>query len=390
MNSSTPIIETKKTIKHRVNGRPLLVAEDTLRYNNLNFIRTLLAISVLYSHCYVIFYGTEHEVEPLMILSNDQLGIGTLAVNFFFLISGFLILMSWQNKPDFISFLKRRIARIFPGFIVASLLCLFLFAPLGTGDFYKPLGYWKLYFQSIDWKLISLNILQLIEPQPPWTLKNAPISNSINAPMWTIRYEFICYLIVPLLGLLRITKIKYLILLMFLLIFGTFVYQTYAEVWFWDWKTDIPGIGQPNNYIRFGTYFLGGMSVYLFRENLIRSRWFLLVSVIVIVNSVFYFDSLVITLPIFGSYILFHLAFARSYSLSSFSQWGDFSYGVYLFAWPIQQLVVLYFEQYLDIALMFILSLGATLVLAYFSWHYVEKPFLNLVSTKKPQTSPKL
>ena len=121
----------------------LLFPKVGMKENNLDFIRFSLALLVLFCHCFVMYYGTEDTVEPLIIATHKQLSLGSLAVNYFFVISGFLIFQSWDKSHNFIDFLKKRILRIFPGFIVASILCLVLFAPLGTADFYMPWGYWK-------------------------------------------------------------------------------------------------------------------------------------------------------------------------------------------------------------------------------------------------------
>lgn len=360
----------------RKRTQKLLIAEESIRLNNLNFLRSLLAIIVLYSHCYVIFYGTEDEVEPFFVWSEGQISTATFAVNYFFTISGFLILLSWESSKNVLSYMKKRILRIYPAFIVVSLVSLLVFAPFGTSDYFKPFGYWELYFKSLNWVEIPKNILLLQEPQPPWVFKNAPVALTLNAPIWTIKFEFLCYLLVPILGLLGIFRHRIWSLFLFVGVYSIFVNQYYTNTSFFGWET-YPLIGKADMSVQFATFFCAGMMVYKFREYIPRKRVLFFVSFLLVMAS-FMVNGLVVTLPVFGTYMLFYVAFARSYSLVGFSKWGDFSYGIYLYAWPIQQLVLLYLEKYMDITLLFILSFSITTCFAYLSWHYIEKPSLKL------------
>lgn len=375
VSAHTQVKIEKKAISK--SGSCLLVPDDAFRFNNLNFLRSLLAIIVLLSHCYLIYYGTVEEVEPLYLWSGSQLTLDILAVNFFFVISGFLILKSWESNPAFGQFLKKRILRIYPAFIVVSVLCLFVFAPFGTGDYFKPFGYWSMYFDYMDWKSIPLNILYLNEPKAPWVFKNLPIEDSLNKPIWTIKFEFFCYLTIPLLGWVKVFKSKIVCLLLFLIFYGVYVYQYFTKTSFFGWK-EYAVIGQPDMIVQFITFFFAGVILYVFRKDFLRKRAYLYLSLLIVICAIIFNTGLAIVLPIFGSYILFHLTFARSYSLIGFSKWGDFSYSIYLFSWPIQQLVLMYLEKYMDVTLLFILSTSITICFSYLSWHYIEKPSLGL------------
>lgn len=371
MSEDASIAETK-----------LLFPLEATRVNNLDFIRFMLALSVLYCHCFVLYYGTEDTVEPLWVLSSKQMSLGTFAVNFFFIISGFLVLQSWNYSKGLWDYLKKRIIRIYPGFIVASLFCICIFGPLGTADWFSPWGYWKLYYQNMHIGKALANMLQLTEPWVPWTLKHVPIPDTINGSLWTIRYEFFCYLIIPFFALLGLYKKKNLIITLFLLFFLGQALQDYYNLSLFDWQ-EYPLIGKPDFLPRFLTYFLAGMCFYIYRDRIPRSRILLGFSIFIIVLSIVAFKALALTQPIFGAYILFYLAFTKTISFSNFSRKGDFSYGLYMYAWPIQQLTILYMEKYLDINLLFILSFIVTMFFAYASWHYIEKPFLSLKKKKR-------
>src|SRR5438045_357316 len=110
-----------------------LYSEEAGHKNNFDFLRFILATTVVFSHSYVIYYGSVDKVEPLWVLSKNQLGFGTLALNFFFVISGFLVLQSWSYSRNYFDFLKKRVLRIYPAFVAVCLACAFVFGPLGTG-----------------------------------------------------------------------------------------------------------------------------------------------------------------------------------------------------------------------------------------------------------------
>lgn len=359
----------------------LLFPKVGMKENNLDFIRFSLALLVLFCHCFVMYYGTEDTVEPLINATHKQLSLGSLAVNYFFVISGFLIFQSWDKSHNFLDFLKKRILRIFPGFIVASILCLVLFAPLGTADFYMPLGYWKLYFQHLNLPAFFSNMFTLQEPSVPWTLKYVPIADSINAPLWTIKYEFICYLLVPLLAVLGAYKKKIFLPILFVAAFACLLAQNYFGVYFWGWN-EYPIIGKPDFLPRFFTYFMAGMCCYSFKEIIPRQKMYFWVSCIAVALGLFVFKAADIVLPIFGTYVLFYLAFNQTITFKNFTKVGDFSYGIYVYAWPVQQLCILYFEKYMNVSLLFILSVLFTMPLAWLSWNYIEKPFMKLNKKK--------
>src|SRR5688500_730215 len=92
------------------------VAAERFRQNNFDFLRLALAVLVILSHSYYLVSGTE-DSEPLMRASRGQIEMGALAVNFFFIISGFLITHSWFSAPRVRDYLKKRVLRIFPGFV---------------------------------------------------------------------------------------------------------------------------------------------------------------------------------------------------------------------------------------------------------------------------------
>lgn len=91
---------------------------DAMRRNNFDAIRLAMALLVIWSHCFAIYYGSEAN-EPISRLMGGHYNAGNVGVWVFFIISGFLITHSYVRSPDLLAYLRRRVARIHPGFIVA-------------------------------------------------------------------------------------------------------------------------------------------------------------------------------------------------------------------------------------------------------------------------------
>ncbi len=165
------------------------------RNNNFNFLRLLLALLVLLSHSPELIDGDRHRE----ILTNifHRISFGELAVNGFFLLSGYLIVQSWQRTPKLYSFLRKRILRIYPGFSVATLICIFVVIPLAVA----PINF----FTPINFIVHLQEIFLLSPPSSPAIFQGKPYP-LLNGAMWTIAYEFRCYLLVAILGTIGALK----------------------------------------------------------------------------------------------------------------------------------------------------------------------------------------
>ncbi len=162
------------------------------RLNNIDFLRLAFALLVIFSHSFPITLGS-NTAEPFMRLTREQATGGSIAVDAFFILSGFLITASYTRSASTFSFLKKRIARIYPGFLVTTAVMALFFAPLGGGqvDGHGLLG-----------KLAHVvsSIVRLKGITATGVFAANPLPNLLNASLWTVSYEFLCYIGVLVLG----------------------------------------------------------------------------------------------------------------------------------------------------------------------------------------------
>jgi peptidoglycan/LPS O-acetylase OafA/YrhL len=329
------------------------------RKNNFDIIRFLAATLVIFSHAYPLTGNAGSE--PFGILSNGLMSFGGLAVKVFFVISGFLITQSFDRSKDVIQYSKARILRIFPALIVVVLLSVFILGPIFTELSLKN------YFsdpKTIDYfKTLTLYKMQYYLPG---VFQSTP-NKAINGSLWTLWFEFFFYIVVAFLGVTKLLN-KKIVVTGFIL----------ATILFY--------LGRGNFYTDLFRYFSAGMLFYLLRKNIIHNGWIALVSVIVLALTIktSYFNY---TLTIFGSYIIFYLSFHKKLKFYNFGKYGDFSYGLYIYAFPVQEMIVYLSHNHLSPLENFLLAFPITLVFAVLSWRLVERNALKLkkvsIMTKK-------
>jgi len=347
------------------------------RRNNLDFLRFFLACVVIHTHSYRMV-GAEYTgiVERLRHL---DLGGAWLAVDGFFAISGFLITQSWMRARSPVDYFKRRALRIYPGFIAAILLCMFVVGPLGGASlpeyFSNPQTY-------TFFKPLALGPLGTL----PGVFVNQPWSGAVNESLWTIRFELFCYILLAGLGLCRLLRLRFVMLAMFVL--AVAVQCAQESQWPGRWNLVTPYFGDLWEVVRFLVFFLAGSVFYLFRDRIPFAVLPALLSTsLLAIAFVFHFTAPI--LPFCGTYLLLYVGFHPRLPFHNFARFGDFSYGMYLDAFPIQQLLVMYVP--ITRSNPIVLSLVAfvcTLIAAVLSWHLLEKHFLRMKNRSRHNVAP--
>jgi peptidoglycan/LPS O-acetylase OafA/YrhL len=333
--------------------------------NNFDSLRLIFATLVIFSHSFPLTRGT-NDTEPLSRLTGGQITFGNISVWSFFAISGFLITQSWTRSPFVLRFLKRRIGRIYPGFIAAGLVSALLIVPYAA----TPSTYTPVSLQSF-----FLRTLELQPAEIPPVFAHNPHAGILNGSLWSIPYEFWCYLGVIFLGLTSALRRRPLVVAIFFLVMAFHMVLAVRHLAF---RGGIIGeiFGFPPFWATVLPFFMAGMIFHLYGgRSLLRPR-LLVAALLAIVVSGFLPNGFVVTLPICGTYLLMWLAYWPALHPLHLGRFGDFSYGTYLYAFPIQQLLIMHFGAGIGPWRLFALAAPLTITAGALSWFLVEKHFL--------------
>ncbi|MCB1753224.1 MAG: acyltransferase [Gammaproteobacteria bacterium] len=345
------------------------------RVNNFDFLRFLAASLVLFSHSFRVSYRNGGD-EPLSILTHGQATFGSLAVAVFFVISGFLITMSYENSTSGMQFVVKRGLRIFPALFIAIILTSFVLGPVVT-----RLSIPEYLMHPLTYTYLSNISLVHMQWELPGVFEEQPWEKIVNASLWTLYYELLCYIAVLALGILRLLRWQTVLGIFLLCLFVTVVDHDWRGVsLLWRLNDLFAAIKPPSGtaapYAELGAYFASGSLIYLLRSSVPLNGVFALICICIlaIAARVGGFTQAFI---LFGGYVTVYLAFSKWLSASGFAGYGDFSYGIYIYAFPIQQAVCQFFMPDITWQITFFVSYPVIFVCAYFSWHLIEKPSLS-------------
>lgn len=334
------------------------------RDNSLNLVRILAASAVLISHSFVMASGNEM-TEPLRASTGISLGRYSVAV--FFGISGLLIARSFDRRRSVWHFIAARFFRLWPGLAVALSLIAFVLGPLLTT---LPLAQ---YFGSREvWAFVPRNLTLFLLSEPlPGLFDHTPLPKATNGSLWSLFYEVACYGGVAVVGYLGWLRRKTGFALFFVAVvlahgWSIFAAPTHGLAY----RLDLMGfVGFP---------FALGMAAYVWRDQLPLgpALFAVLWALATALAATPYFGSAIMVAVVYSA-LWFGFCVKGPFLL--YNRVGDFSYGTYIFAFPAQQtLMDLYPE--MSAGTNIALALPITLVLAYASWHLIEKPMLALVA----------
>ena len=333
--------------------------------NNFDTLRLFFAIVVVFSHSYTVLQKNE----PLSVWTKGECTFGSVSVWGFFIISGFLITQSWQRSPVLQRFLKRRILRIYPAFIVVTFLCVLVVHPLATIRSFSPLQY-------------VLHTLHLTMYPVPNVFPHNPLPGILNGSLWTIPYEFLCYLGVAALGSVGwLNRRGLMVTLVALVLF----LHLATEVFHYLPKPSLlaRALGNPLVWSILLPFFLAGMLAQLYHlQTRLHTRYAAL-ALLLFVGSWIIPHGRVFSLPILGTYLLLWLAYLPALNRLHLGRSGDFSYGTYLYAYPIQQLLIQSFPGIKSPVMLFLIAGPLSVFAGFCSWHLVEKHFLPRMTVQR-------
>lgn len=329
------------------------------RSNNLDALRVIGALAVIFGHAYHIV-GRPFE-NPVVAGYPVQ----TLGVVIFFSISGYLITASWSRTKSPVGYFSARILRIFPALVVVVLACMFVIGPLVT---VLPTSQ---YFDEPNlWSYLN-NIILRPQYELPGVWATQPYPNAVNGSLWTLPAEFFCYLLVPVVFLVpRVLRIPFIALLLAWSVWYSMTPPLESAV---IWHSRIS-----DNALMW-VFFAMGAILRLLVERGLKFRADVAVGLLA-VHMV-----LAATLPqhttkvawLFLPYVVLTVGLASTPYVRRASRFGDLSYGLYLWAFPVQQLVIdLWGVQRMSVNLVLVTAITAALAFA--SWHVVEHPSMRL------------
>ncbi len=354
--------------------------------NSLNFLRLVLASIVLVSHA----AGLAHFRRAAMIVNGTS--AAQLSLYGFFAISGYLIAQSaMRTRP--MGYLWRRCLRIFPGLIVCTLVTAFGIGLLAWWWTAKPGCSLGCYFGATDSPTMYV-VKNSLLANPYWTqytiaglpnFSDYPGFWTWNASIWTLFYEFLCYLLLLAMSLVGMLRSRLSSLVAFAVLWGAIItIELTASL---DKQFNFFHFSVFESILRFSLIFLAGSILFLYRDRVPDSGWLALASGLIFSVGVLLpidgrvptleFTSIDLYLPFLAYPVLWlglHLPF-RSVGAKN-----DYSYGIYIYGWPVAQLLIMWHLPRFGSEIFLLMTLGFTVPLAIASWWLVERRSLRLKS----------
>ncbi|WP_427145373.1 acyltransferase family protein [Rhizobium pisi] len=332
-------------------------------YPNFNMIRLVAASMVIFSHAFLISEKTSANEPFRRLLGQGTFGI--FGVYAFFITSGFLVTQSAQFGSAG-GFLWRRALRIYPAFAVCTLLSVYvlgaLFSPLGISGYLLKSLHVKTTLHSLFDPNFGMTLphVQFYDPAISW------LATFVNGSLWTIGQEIFCYLIIA--GLMAIGLLRAQLMALVLAV-GVTWQLFFDHPW--------PNIRFLTDFTFIAPYFCCGSLLWIVMEkrqpNIVLALIFVVLGVLCLVIWPNYFYR-----PMLFAYPLIYIATSPVIRLPTLERVGDVSYGTYLYGWPVEQVMNHALGQYSTWWAVFALSLPASWLLGWLSWHLLEKRALRL------------
>ncbi len=330
--------------------------------NSFGVIRLAMAIAVLVSHSYWFTTGSK-VADPLVRFTGHS--IGEHAVQVFFFLSGILVTQSLMKSRSVLNYGLARALRIFPALIVCVALTAFVLGPLFTHASLLQ------YATSSQLPLYIIKTLALITGSAPLPglFSDQPLPDVVNVSLWTLKYEVVCYIGLGIFGGAALLNDK-------LRPYATAALALFVALVFIGQPKPLDTYTFADNLRYFALYFYAGTLTYLWRN------WIPVSGMVLLPLAGLYALCLgtrfgELTCCLLLGYATLWISTFTFGPLRAFTNRHDYSYGVYIYAGPIQQLVVHLLPDYGPTAVS-LHALSITLPLAVFSWELIEHPAIAM------------
>ena len=321
----------------------------------------LAALAVLITHSFALATG-DPRAEPF----RDTLGMtmGLMAVDIFFITSGFLITGSLLKRGGAIDFIWARALRIFPALVVMLVITVF-----GMGLFVTtlPVNQYLSSEQVYSYFVSCGTLFFGVAYDLPGVFSNNPYRNAVNGSLWSLSYEVRMYAI--LLGIWCVTRLlKSIGSKSFKVAITSLAIFCLVAIFFFR-RIDSPTA----SLFVLGYMFFIGSIFYLWKDKILLNKYIALLALLVMVvaaniDSELFFVVYILLLP----YFVLCLAYVPNGVVRNYNRLGDYSYGVYIYAFPVQQCLA-FMVPGISVHNMIVFSLSITLILAITSWNLIER-----------------
>jgi len=335
---------------------------DPARQNNFDLLRLIAATLVLVDHSFPLT-GRPAIVGPFRYES-----LGGFAVAVFFVISGFLVAGSWQRAPRLGTFALKRALRIFPAYAVVAAAGALVLGPIVTdlapGRYFHDAQTWA-YFRSLTFVELHYTL--------PGVFLHNPYPAAVNGSIWTLPIEVVMYVALAVLGCVGLMRRAVVTALVAVL----------AIVWF-GWEAELRAapplfisVLLTSYTVHLGLWFFLGSACWVWRDR-IRYRADLAALLVALLWGTVGTPLGLVLVHLAVPYLVLWAAQLPVGWMNRFGRHGDFSYGMYLYAFPVQQTLVWCGAGHWPFVAYVAACFGVTLLCAIASWHWVEHPALTL------------
>ena len=330
---------------------------NKININNFDFLRVVFAFTVAFAH--LIELSDLEILKPFKVFFNTR-----LAIDGFFIVSGFLIAKSYENSTTIIDYIIRRAKRIIPAYAVVVLISALFLSAISTYSLSE-------YFSNIQfWKYLTANLSfqNYLEPCLPGVFETNKFC-AVNGALWTIKLEEAFYLLVPVFyWLVRVKKFNFYALIIIVYLLSVTYYTYFLSIDNYRIAKQLPGA-----LAFFGT------GIVFYKNFSLLQKWkdYIIIPCLIIFFLEHYILKTQLLKPVAFGFMVFYVAYSFRF-LNNFGKYGDFTYGIYIYHSPLIQLFVYLglFNKYPPI-LICMLFLMLTLLLAILSWYLIEIPYLS-------------
>jgi peptidoglycan/LPS O-acetylase OafA/YrhL len=341
------------------------------RDNNFTLLRFGAAMTVLFAHSIAVL-GLPPERE--FFYKRIGFSLGEMGLDMLFVTSGFLVTASLVGRQDLIAYLWARILRVYPGLLVMLVLTVFVLAPalttLPLRDYYSSPLTWE-YFRK------CATLIGGVRYALPGVFQNVPLKGEFNGSLWTMPVEVRMYLYLAAiwvaLALLPAWRVKAMRIVLPISAVALLAVVLVPRL-----------TGGPVNGANIRVFmYLYGSSLYLWRDKVPLGPWLLagILSALALASfdkTVFFLVYLACLAP-----LVLHLVYVPGGRIRAFNDWGDYSYGVYIYAFPVQQTLAFLFPA-MTLGMMMGSSALVSVAIAIVSWKLIEERALAM---KGPATA---